>query len=41
MEENQIGDISEKELAALLESMPENMVIRMSFGEEEKNGEGD
>ncbi len=41
MEEKAVVEVSEKELAALLESMPENMVIRMSFGEEEKNGEGD
>ena len=41
MEEKAVVEVSEKEIAALLESMPENMVIRMSFGEEEKNGEGD
>lgn len=41
MEEKAVVEVSEKELAVLLESMPENMVIRMSFGEEEKNGEGD
>lgn len=38
MEENQTGDILEKELAKLLESMPDNMVIKVIFGEEEKDG---
>ncbi len=41
MVEKQIGDISEKELAALLESMPDNMVITVSFGEAENDGERD
>lgn len=39
MEENQVSDISEKELAMLLESMPDNVVVRVTFGEEEKDGE--
>ncbi len=41
MEENQTRDISEKELAMLLETMPDNMVIKVTFGEEEKDGEGE
>lgn len=41
MEENQITEVSEKELAALLETMPDNVVVRVIFGEEEKNGKGD
>lgn len=39
MEENQTRDISEKEFAKLLETMPDNMVIKVTFGEEEKDGE--
>lgn len=39
MEEDQTRDISEKELVSLLESMPDNMVIKVTFGEEEKDGE--
>ena len=31
MEENQITEVSEKELAALLETMPDNMVIMGTF----------
>lgn len=41
MEEDQITEISEKELAALLETMPDNVVVRVSFGEEEKDGKED
>lgn len=41
MEENQIRDISEKELVKLLETMPDNMVIKVIFGEEGKDGEGE
>ncbi len=40
MEEDQTMDISEKELVKLLESMPDNMVVRVTFGEEEKDGKG-
>lgn len=32
--ENQTRDISEKELAALLETMPDNVVVRVTFREE-------
>lgn len=39
MEENQTRDISEKELAKLLESMPDNMVIRVVFEEAATDGE--
>lgn len=40
MEENQTrDDISQEELAALLETMPDNMVIKVTFGEDE-DGEG-
>lgn len=39
MEENQTRDISEKELVKLLESMPDNVVVRVTFGEVEKDGE--
>jgi len=38
MEENRTRDISEKELVKLLESMPDNTVIKVIFGEEEKDG---
>lgn len=41
MEEDQTRDISEKELVKLLESMPDNMVVRVTFGEEEKDGKGE
>lgn len=41
MEENQTRDISEKELVKLLESMPDNVVVRVTFGEEEKDGKGE
>lgn len=41
MEENQTRDISEKELVRLLETMPDNMVIKVVFGEEEKDGTGE
>ena len=41
MEENQITEVSEKELAALLETMPDNVVVRVTFGKEEKDGEKD
>lgn len=41
MEENQTRDISDKELAKLLESMSDNMVIKVTFGEEEKDGKGE
>lgn len=37
MEENQTRDISDKELAALLETMPDNVVVRVTFGEEERD----
>lgn len=40
MEEHQTRDISQEELAALLEIMPDNMVIKVTFGEEEEDGEG-
>jgi len=40
MEENRTRYISQEELAALLETMPDNMVIKVVFGEEEKDGEG-
>lgn len=38
MEENLTRDISEKELAKLLESMPDNMVIRVVFEEAGADG---
>lgn len=38
MDENQTRDISEKELKALLESMPDDVVVRVTFGEEENDG---
>lgn len=41
MEENQTRDISEKELVKLLETMPDNMVIKLIFGEEERDGKGE
>ena len=41
MEEDQTMAISEKELVKLLESMPDNVVVRVTFGEEEKDGEGE
>lgn len=41
MEEDQTRDISEKELVKLLESMPDNVVVRITFGEEEKDGKGE
>ena len=41
MEENQITEVSEKELAALPETLPDKMVIKVIFGEEEKDGKGD
>lgn len=41
MEENQTRDISQEELAALLETMPDNMVIKVTFGEEERDGKGE
>ncbi len=41
MEEDQTRDISEKELVKLLESMPDNVVVRVTFGEEEKDGKGE
>ncbi len=41
MEENQTRDISETELVRLLETMPDNMVIKVTFGEEERDGEGE
>lgn len=40
MEENRTRDISETELVRLLETMPDNMVIKVTFGEEEEDGEG-
>lgn len=41
MGENQTEDISEKELVKLLEAMPDNIVVRGVFGEEERDGEGE
>lgn len=41
MEENQTRDISETELVKLLENMPDNMVIKVIFGEEERDGKGE
>lgn len=41
MEEDQTRDISEKEFAMLLETMPDNMVIKVTFGEEKKDGKGE
>lgn len=41
MEEDQTRDISEKELVKLLETMPDNMVIKVTFGEEERDGKGE
>lgn len=41
MEENQVSYISETELVKLLETMPDNMVIKVIFGEEGKDGEGE
>lgn len=38
MEEDQTRDISQNELAKLLESMPDNVVVRVIFGEGEKDG---
>lgn len=40
MEEDQTRDISEKELVKLLESMPDNVVVRVIFGKEDKDGKG-
>lgn len=40
MEENKITEVSEKELAALLEVMPDNIIVRVVFKEDE-DGEGD
>ena len=40
MEEDQTRDISEKEFIELLESMPDNVVVRVTFWEEEKDGKG-
>lgn len=39
MEEKQIRDVSEQELAELLRSMPNNVVIRVIFNEEAGDGE--
>ena len=41
MEEDQTRDISERELVKLLESMPDNVVVRVTFREEENNGAGE
>lgn len=41
MEENQVSYISETELVKLLETMPDNMVVQVTIGEEEKDGEGE
>lgn len=41
MEEKEVVEVSEKELAALLESMSDNMVITVSFREAEYDREGD
>lgn len=41
MGEKQTVDISEKELVKLLEAMPDNIVVRVVFGEEERDGEGE
>lgn len=41
MGENQTEDISEKELVKLLEAMPDNIIVRVVFGEEERDGEGE
>lgn len=40
MEEDQTMDISEKELIELLESMPDNVIVQVIFGKEEKDGKG-
>ena len=39
MDGNQARDISEKELAGLLESMLENVLVTVIFGEEERDGD--
>ena len=41
MEEDQTRDISEKELVEMLEFMPDNMVIKVIFGEEGIDGKGE
>ena len=41
MEEKEVVEVSEKELAALLETMPDNVVVRVTFGEGENDREGD
>lgn len=41
MEEKEALRVSEKQLAELLENMPDNVVVTVSFGEEEKDGERD
>lgn len=41
MEEKAVMEVSEKELVSLLESMPDNMIIKVSFGEAEKDGKAD
>ncbi len=38
MEKEQSREITEKELAELLKSMPDNVVVRVIFGEEDKDG---
>lgn len=40
MEEKQIRDVSEKELAVLLENMPDNVVIQVVFNEEADDERG-
>lgn len=39
MEKEQSREITEKELAELLKSMPDNVVIRVIFNEEAGDGE--
>lgn len=41
MEEKEVREVSEKELAELLESMSDGMVITVSFGEAKNDEEGD
>lgn len=39
MEENQTRDVSEQELAEMLEAMPDNVVVQVTFNGEAGDGE--
>lgn len=41
MEEKEILQVTESQLAELLEAVPDNVVVTVSFREEEKDGERD